>query len=107
MSRIGSLRQQVTLLQPVETPDGVGGLSRVFVPAETVNAALETLRGAEDSFDERKSQRLIFRLTMRWRGDIGGGWRVALGARSFEVLTAADPDGRGRFLICEIEEARP
>jgi head-tail adaptor len=106
-ARIGALRQRVILRAPVETVDDIGGLERSFQAIATVYAALDLISGAEEPVDERKGQRLRFRLTLRWRADLQAGWQAMLGARSFNLLTVADSDGRRRFLTCEAEEITP
>ncbi len=107
MTAIADLRQRVTLLAPVETPDPQGGVVRTFTAAATVFASLTLIEGAEEPVDERKGQRLRFRLVLRHRADVRADWRAALGDRTFDIRSAADADGKRRFLSCIIEETTP
>jgi SPP1 family predicted phage head-tail adaptor len=104
---IGAMRQRVSLQSPVETPDDIGGVIRSFSTVATVFGALGATGGEELPTDERKGQRLAFRLTIRWRGDVKAEWRALVGARIFDVKTASDLDGRQRFLILSLEEVTP
>jgi head-tail adaptor len=107
MTRIGQLRQRVVLSAPVETADEIGGVQRSFSAIATVFAALTVTGGVEEPVDERKGQRLRFRLVLRWRADVTAEWRASLGSRQFTILTAADPEGMRRFLSCDVEEITP
>jgi head-tail adaptor len=104
---IAVLRQRVTLLVPAETSDDIGGVSRSFTTVATVYGALDLVGGVEEPVDERKGQRLRFRLLLRWRSDVQASWQAMIGARQFGVLSVADPDGRRRFLACDVEEITP
>jgi head-tail adaptor len=104
---VAALRQRVALFSPVDTPDGMGGFTRGFLQAATVFGALELLRGVEEPVDERKGQSLRFRLIIRWRGDVAASWQAEIGQRRFNILAAADEDGRRRFLLCDVEEILP
>ena len=104
---IGARRLRATLEEPVDTPDGMGGVNRVFVPRVTLWARLEALSGDERDEAGRAEAASQFRLTIRWRGDVTAAMRFAAGPRVFNLLASHDPDGRRRELVCRVEEVRP
>jgi SPP1 family predicted phage head-tail adaptor len=104
---IRDLRQSVTLSEPVETPDDIGGFVTTFSPVAVVRAALTLLEASHVPLDDRQGQALRFQLDLRWRGDIKASWRIGINGRTLQILTVADLDGRRRFLRCIVEEVLP
>lgn len=104
---IGRLRRRLVLEAPVATPDGIGGATQVFETVAAFWAQLEWLSGSETWRQGRSEQLGIWRVTLRWRGDVDAGRRLRDGDRIFDIRSVADPDGSRRRLICIVEEVTP
>lgn len=109
MTQIGTLRRPLLLERAVDTPDDVGSLVRRWCCVGRVWAAVERAQatpGERDASDRRELA-MTYRVTLRWRGDLTGNHRLRDGGRVLAILSAADPDGRRRRLVCVVEEVTP
>jgi len=99
----GALRRRVTIEAPAETTDGAGGVIRAFAPLAQAYAAVEPVSAAEAEQGRALGLKRLWRATIRARGDVTGGCRLAWGDRSFDVLSVRplDADGRYEELLCE------
>lgn len=103
-SRPGRLRQRVVLETRLDTPDGAGGFTRVWVGGATFAADIVPLRADEAEFGEGHAGRVTHRIIIRGRSDIASGDRLRLGARIFEIRAIHDRDEDGRYLTCLTRE---
>ncbi|TCK31296.1 head-tail adaptor [Ancylobacter aquaticus] len=106
MSAIGALRHRLVQETPVETPDGLGGVTRAFLAVDALWGAVAT-RGAAAEVADRPGAVLSHTITVRAPATLQPGDRLRLGARHFLVEVVSDPDGRGRFLVCDCREETP
>lgn len=99
----GALRRRIALQAPADLPDGSGGFSRGFAPLAEVFAAVEPLSAEETERGHALGLARLHRMTIRARGDVGGGHRVIWRGRAFDVLSvrACDSDDRYEELLCE------
>lgn len=104
MTGPGSLDRRLTLEQPVETPDGSGGIVRAYESAGLLWAAVTPLSAREAADAAALGVAVTHRIRMRMRGDISNRHRLRLGARVFRIVSWRDADGRGRFLDIAAEE---
>jgi len=102
---VGAMRRRLLLEAPVETPDGVSGLSRDYETVAAVWAQVEWLSGDERWRGARPEQVASHRITMRWRAGVDAGQRLRDRDRIFDIRAVGDPDGGGRRLVCLVEEA--
>lgn len=107
MTGIGALRRRVALERPDDAPDGAGGRVLGFAAMGSAWAEIAPARAVEAVVAGRFDGVVTHRVTIRFRADVGGGWRLVLGERVLRVLAAFDPDERRRrlTLLCE-EEGR-
>ena len=103
---IGARRLRVTLEQPVETPDGIGGTTRSFAPYAMLWARLEPLSASERSEAQAAHAAVSHRLTIRWRGDVTAAMRFVVAGTIYPVKASFDPEGRRRNLVCLVEEVQ-
>lgn len=104
MTRISDLSMRLALRRPVLADDGAGGTVTSFEAAGEAWGAV-MVRGMAERFDDERLDGVVtHRIRFRHRTDVSGGWRLEAGARSFRVLAASDPDGRGRWLDLLAEE---
>jgi len=102
---IGSLRRRLTVEEPVETIDALGGASVVHVVTGDTWAAVEPVRMAEAVDAAGRSGAVVtHRIVLRADLTVAPGWRLSGGGRRYRVLAVSDPDGRGAFLRCLAEE---
>lgn len=97
------LRHRVGLERPEEEPDGAGGVARTYAPAGEIFAAIEPLTAEETMRGYALGLARLYRMTLRARGDLTGGFRVTWRGRIFDVLSVRESDADGRYeeLLCE------
>lgn len=101
---IGDLDQRVALEQPVDTPDEIGGVTRVWANVDNVWAQVTPVSGREEFNGERQASVITHRVLIRWRPDVTGAMRLRLGDRFLSIHAAIDWDERRRFLLLQCEE---
>lgn len=107
MTAIGELRLRLALEAPVESDDGIGGVARAWSDAGSVWAALEPLAMNGGNVTDRDASTLRYRLTLRSYPDLSIKHRFRLGDRILWIRAMRDPDERGEFVECLVEEERP
>lgn len=107
MTAIGELRLRLTIEAPSESDDGEGGVTRTWTDAGDVWAALEPLTMDGKTIADRDTPMLRHRLTLRSYPDLSVKHRFRLGERILQIRAMRDPDERGEFLECLVEEERP
>ena len=104
---LGARRRRFVLERPLEQPDGFGGVLRRFVPGPVLWGEIATLGAVPRVLGGRTDTRVTHRITVRRRADLTPVMRLSAGPRRFAIRTVADPDERGRDLVCEVEELIP
>lgn len=101
--RASHLRDLVDLQTRVVTQDAMGGLSNTWVTQAQVFAKIRPVAGREDIAGGAAVSNVTHDVRIRWRGDVTAGWRVKLGSRVLNVVSAYDTDQRRREmqLLCE------
>jgi SPP1 family predicted phage head-tail adaptor len=97
---IGSLRHRLVIERMSRSADGSGGALASWTALATAWGGIEALPGSEDFTEDAVSGEARYRITMRYREDIGPADRLRFDERVFEIVSAADPDGRKRRLMC-------
>ena len=101
---IGARRRRYVLERFVDDPDGFGGHLRRFVAGPLLWGTLEATGHAERARGGRSDAVATHRIRIAYRADVTPAMRLASGQRRFAIRAAGDPDGRGRDLVCEVEE---
>ena len=104
MSSVGSLRERVTLLHPVRTPDGGGGHAIAYEERETVWASSEDRPSLMDRLGGRPRRALRRRFTLRERTDLLFETRLRHAGRTFRVTDIQSRAGRKPYLVVSAEE---
>jgi SPP1 family predicted phage head-tail adaptor len=97
---IGDLRTRLLLEAPVRTGDGAGGWCVAWTTVAEVWAALRPLAGDEGLVLDRVAGTLRYEIVIRHRADVTLQMRLRDGARSYDIRSAFDPDGRRHWLKC-------
>ena len=100
---IGDLNRRLTLLAPVETADGAGGVVRGYARVATVWAHVTPLAGRPEISAEARGAALRYAIVIRRRNGVSTRHRFQDGARIYRVLAARDSADR-RFLEIDAEE---
>jgi SPP1 family predicted phage head-tail adaptor len=100
----GALNHEMTLEEPVETPDGAGGFTTDWTVLATIWARLEPLDPAREAWAGRDAAEQTHRITIRFRNDVKQGMRLRKLTRLFPILSVRDADETGRFLVCRTQE---
>ena len=103
----GAFSARLALEQPVETPDGQGGVERTFSPLASVWAHIEPIVARADEAAGALPVTVTHRIWLRRRDDVSGGMRLRKGARVFAVRAFREPDETGRYTLCDCEEIKP
>ena len=106
MSAIGKLRHRLTLEAPNETPDGAGGVERVWTSLGDIWAAIEPVTASDAVIADKRVGALTHRIVVRHR-ELTLDHRFKLGIRVFTIRALRDREEDGRFLECLVAEERP
>jgi len=101
--RIASLRDRLTLEQPVRSPDGGGGASVAWQPVADVWARVRPVTGEERLAHDQVAGRLTHRISIRHRPGVTPAMRFRQGPRIYEIVAVLDNSGRA-YLECLCEE---
>ncbi|MFC7053818.1 head-tail adaptor protein [Hansschlegelia quercus] len=103
MSGPGALRRRVAIDRPADIEDGVGGFVRGFAALAETFAEVEPVSSDQQEKGRALGLRTLWRVTIRARGDLGGGFRLRWRDQAFAVLSVRPLDSDGRFeeLLCE------
>jgi len=101
---IGDLRHRISVLAPVETPDGAGGAALTYALQAQVFADIRTNSGQSKLFADRLAGDLSLSVWIRFIPGLTPDHRFGFGSRTFLIRAVIDHDGRNRFLECLCEE---
>jgi SPP1 family predicted phage head-tail adaptor len=88
------LRERITIEEPVDTPDGQGGVSRSWDAVASCFAEVTPLGGTE-RFDAGKvGERVSYRIVVRARTDVTVAMRVVWQSHVLNIRSAVVIDGR-------------
>lgn len=104
---IARLRHRLVLEAPVDTPDGAGGVSRMWQAEAELWGALEPVSASARLVAEQQGARVTHRIVLRHRPGITTAHRLSRGGRTFAIRSIYDPDERGRALVIAAEEDTP
>ena len=104
MSAPGALRERLVLEQPVETPDGAGGVTRSYASVTTLWAALIPVSARDQVVADSLGASITHRIVIRSRADVTTRHRLRKGSRIFRIVALRDQDGSGRFLEISAQE---
>ena len=100
---IGDLNRRLTLLAPVETADGAGGVVRDYAYVATLWAQVTPLSRRSEISADAPGAALRYAIVIRHRDGVSPRHRFQDGARIYRVLAARDSADR-RFLEIDAEE---
>lgn len=103
-SRIGKLRERVTLERMVRTPDGFGGTGVSWSLVATCRAEVISFKGREHTRAGRTETRTPFRVVTRYREDVTSAMRIRWRDRLLDIQSVIDPDGERRWLALDCIE---
>lgn len=98
---IDRMRWRITMLQPVKTPDGMGGSKLTYQAAGKVWAEFRNPSTKEMTAIGTVISDLVRLISIRRRTDIKRGWRVQNDGRTYDVLHTYDIDRETTMLICQ------
>ncbi|MGU3464586.1 head-tail adaptor protein [Methylobacterium sp. C33D] len=101
---LGARRRRFVLERPLEEPDGFGGVLRRYVAGPVLWGAIAPAGLADRPAGGRTDTLPAYRVTLRSRSALDPTMRLAAGPRRFAIRAVAEPDARGRDLICHVEE---
>ena len=108
--RAGDLKHRVTIRRAVEVKTATGGYSASWEPVVTVWAEVRGLGGRESVMDKVLQGVSVYRIRIRWRGDVLTTDQLrAEGAaflgRDLNIRSADDPDGTRDQLVIVADSA--
>lgn len=76
---IGAMDTRITLQRAVETPDGIGGVTKAWADIKTVWAKIGAVRGSEAVAEGRVAAVETVKFTIWRRDDVGEAARIVCG----------------------------
>lgn len=107
--KLPKLTRRLALEERVRTPDGMGGHEGAWTPVGQLWAELVARTGSEGIVGGRGVSRQAWRITVRGAPDGAPSrprpeQRFREDNRVFNILSVAEADPEGRFLVCRAEE---
>ena len=99
----GSLNRRLVLEAPVETADGLGGVTRSYTAVATLWAAVEPVAVRHDVVADAAGATVTHRIVIRYSPDITTRHRFRDGAVVYRIVTLRETVRR-RFLEIHAEE---
>jgi SPP1 family predicted phage head-tail adaptor len=100
----GELRHRLTLEEPVETPDGAGGVTRGYATLTTLWAAVTPVSARGSVEAQSLAAEVTHRIVIRAGPQLTTRHRLREGTRIFRIVALRDRDGSGRFVEIHAEE---
>ena len=85
--RIGSLDKRIVLQSPVNTPDGMGGVTLTWVDEKKVWAAVWPVSAVEVIRAEAPTMTITHRIRIRYYSGLDPSWRIQFGDRYFTIVS--------------------
>ena len=102
--RAGTLRERVTIFQPVPTQDAEWGQIEQYTEVDDSPASVKAKAATEDAKASGVASRVVYEIKMRYRDDITSQTRLEWNTKTLDILSAIDPEGRRRELLIEAVE---
>jgi SPP1 family predicted phage head-tail adaptor len=103
MTGPGTLNRRLILEEPLETPDGAGGVTRGYQTLATLWAEVTPVSARGDVVAVALGAAVTHRIVIRRSPDITTRHRLRDGARIFRIASIRERD-HGRFLEIQAEE---
>ena len=100
----GTLTDRIGLRRREMVAEPEGGHAALFVPLGNAWARVRSLSGRQGTSADGRAVMVSHAVVLRFRSDIGPGDRIVYRGRNFEVVSAADLDGRRHWLACSCSE---
>jgi len=101
---IGELRHRVRIEAETRDDDGGGGADATWSLVAEAWASIKATGGTEAAAADALRGRTTHEIWIRYRDDVIPAMRFVASARIFDVRAVLDPDGRGRWLRCLVQE---
>jgi len=102
----GKLDRRLVLEEPVDTPDGAGGFTRLYQTAATLWAQVVPAAARGEVAADSLGATVTHRIVIRSGPSVTTRHRLRDGARSFRIVSVREQDASGRFLTIHAEERR-
>lgn len=106
MITASQLNQRLVLQKPVYSQDELGGAMVTWQDAATLWASVKPVRGGERFASQRIESRQLFKIIIRYRGDVLPSHRFRKDTRVFSVLSVENVDEAGHTLEIVAEEIK-
>lgn len=99
------LRHSAQIQAPVDTPDGMGGVTRDWVTLATVRCNIRPVSSRERVFLESIDNSLNSRMVMRYRADVTGEMVVLFNGLRHNIRgVPRNLENRNRWLELDLEQ---
>lgn len=97
--KTGDLRHKIIIRRVIEEDNGKGGYTSEWITVASPRAEVIGLTGREAVMDQVLQSVTIYRIRIRWRGDVQAADQVRHGSVNLNITSADDPDGKRRQLV--------
>jgi SPP1 family predicted phage head-tail adaptor len=92
--RIGDLKKRIELQSPVNTADGMGGITLSWTSEAYVWAAVWPVSANETIAAGGNPMTISHRIRIRYRSDITNAWRIVYAGTYYNIVSIIDPNMR-------------
>jgi len=101
--KIADLNRKIMLQRPTRADNAHGGTVTSWSDAAPAWAQMIPLRGGEALQEAVLRDVQMWKVTIRFRGDVTTDWRIMFDGAPLNIRTCADPDGRRAWLVMTCE----
>jgi SPP1 family predicted phage head-tail adaptor len=103
--QVGKMRHRISLLQPSDVQDELGGTSLSgWTTFADVWASIEAVNGNEKFAAGEYVSKVTHRIVIRYQAGITSNFQVLYCGRKFQVLYVMNPTGRKHMLVLDCVE---
>lgn len=103
---IGKMRHRVTIEQPVELKDSMGGTTKTWIAFHRCWADVRELSGNELTKIEQIQSKVTAKAYIRYRSHITSSMRLIHGDKTYQIEAVINKDGKKHMLELQLYEFR-
>lgn len=104
---VGKMRHRITIQQPSDTPDGIGGNTRTWTTFATVWASIEPLNAFQIFKAQHLEHRVTHKVMIRYLAGLTSDMRISYDSRIFGIEGIKDIDETKNYFELMVEENAP
>jgi SPP1 family predicted phage head-tail adaptor len=103
---MSELDKRVSLQRPTKASNGMGGFVVTWSTVDTIWARVLPTSAKEARQSEKETMEISHTITIRFRRDVRGSWRIKMKNRYFAIVGIVNPEEANEWLDINAREAK-